>query len=193
MGRSKALLPCGPPNADTFVHRVISSMRAGGLDDVLVIGRPDDAELIAAVEQPGVAARFLANPDHDRGQLTSIVAGLNAVDHPGVSGLLVMPVDMPLVRPETFEQVLAAFAAHPASIVRAVCGGRHGHPVIFDRGSFRALRNADTAVGAKAVLLAHADRILDLEVDDEGVLRDVDSPQDYAAVFGRALDSGMQS
>ena len=193
MGRSKALLPCSPTPGDTFLNRIIASMRAGGVEDVLVIGRPGDAALIEAVEQPGLAARFIANPDHDRGQLTSIVAGLNAVDHPGVSGLLIMPVDMPLVQPSTFNKVLEAFAAHPSSIVRAVCGGRHGHPVIFDRGSFRALRHADTAVGAKAVLVAHADRILDLEVDDGGVLKDVDSREDYAAVFGRTLDSGVQS
>jgi molybdenum cofactor cytidylyltransferase len=175
------------------LNRIISSMRAGGVEDVLVIGRPGDAELIEAVEQSGLPARFIANPDHDRGQLTSIVAGLKAVDHPGVSGLLIMPVDMPLVQPSTFNKVLHAFAAHPTSIVRAVCGGRHGHPVIFDRGSFGALRHADTTVGAKAVLVAHADRILDLEVDDGGVLKDVDSREDYAAVFGRTLDAGVQS
>ena len=193
MGRSKALLPCGPAPADTFLSRIVASMRAGGVEDVLVIGRPNDTELIEAVEQPGVAARFIANPDHDRGQVTSIVAGVNAVDRPGVGGLLIMPVDMPLVRPSTFREVLEAFAAHPSFIVRAVCGGRHGHPVIFDRGSFEALRQADVAVGAKAVLLAQADRVLDLDVNDAGVLKDIDSREDYAAVFGRTLDSGMPS
>ena len=193
MGRSKALLPCSQVPGDTFLNRIISSMRAGGIEDVLIVGRPDDAELIAAVEQSSAPARFVVNPDHERGQLTSIVAGINAVDRPGIGGLLVMPVDMPLVLPSTFRDVLATFAAHPSSIVRAVCGGRHGHPVIFDRGSFEALRRADVAVGAKAVLLAHADRVLNLELDDGGVLKDVDSREDYRAVFGRALDAGVQS
>ena len=159
-----------------------------------MIGRPNDSELIEAVEQPSVAARFIANPDHDRGQVTSIVAGVNAVDRPGVRGVLVMPVDMPLVRPSTFREVLEAFAAHPSFIVRAVCAGRHGHPVIFDRGSlFEALRQAEVTVGAKAVLLTRADRILDLDATDAGVLKDIDSRGDYAAVFGRTLDSGMPS
>jgi CTP:molybdopterin cytidylyltransferase MocA len=193
MGRSKAFLPCSPAPGDTFLRRIIESMRAGGLEDVLVVGRPDDAQLIEAIEQPTTAARFIANPDHERGQLTSIVAGVNAVDHPGVRGVLIMPVDMPLVQPSTFRAVLRMFSLHPSSIVRAVCGGRHGHPVIFDRGSFGALRHADVAVGAKAVLADHRHRILDLETDDAGVLKDVDSREDYSALFGRTLDTSVQS
>ena len=50
-----------------------------------------------------------------------------------------------------------------------------------------------STVGAKAVLLAQADRVLDLDVNDAGVLKDIDSREDYAAVFGRTLDSGMPS
>jgi molybdenum cofactor cytidylyltransferase len=185
MGRSKAFLPCGA-GQDTFLHRIVASLREGGVEDILVVGRPDDVELIDAVQLLAVPVRFVPNPNHERGQLTSIVAGVNAIDRPGVGGLLVMPVDMPLVRPETFAAVLHASAAHPSAIVRAVCGGRHGHPVIFDRGSFDPLRRAHPSVGAKAVLHACADRVLDIEVPDDGVLKDVDSLDDYVAVFGQA-------
>jgi CTP:molybdopterin cytidylyltransferase MocA len=163
-------------------------MRAGGLQDILVVGRPDDAELRDAVGRAAGPVRFVANPDHDLGQLTSIVAAVNAVDRPGVRGVLVMPVDMPLVRPETFAAVLHTFARHPAAIVRAVCGERHGHPVIFDRESFGPLRRADRSVGAKAVLQACADRVLDVNVPDPGVFTDVDSVEDYVALFGRRPD-----
>ena len=186
MGRSKALLSCGPPGSETFVHRIIGAMREGGVEDILVIGRPDDESLIEAVLRPDVPARFVPNPDHDRGQLTSIVTAVNAVDHPGVRGVLIVPVDMPLVRPETFAALISVCRQHPASIVRATFKGRHGHPVIFDRGSFDALRRADASSGAKDVLHAHPDRVLDVEVADEGVLKDVDSVEDYVAIFGRA-------
>jgi molybdenum cofactor cytidylyltransferase len=185
MGRSKALLPCGPPGSDTFLRRIIRSMHDGGIEDILVIGRPDDASLMEAVLRPDVPARFVPNPDHDRGQLTSIVAAVNAVDHPGVRGLLIIPVDMPLVRSETFTALLRACAERPDTIVRATFQGRHGHPVIFDRGSFDALRHAQPIAGAKEVLHARPDRVLDVDVADEGVLKDVDSVEDYVAIFGR--------
>lgn len=183
MGRSKALLPCGSDTVDTFLARILSAMRAGGVEDILVVGRPDDADLQDAVAQADLPVRFVANRDHERGQLTSIVAAVNAIDCPGVRGLLVMPVDMPLVQPATFAAVLRASAEHPGVIVRAVCGGRHGHPVIFDRGCFDALRRTDPALGAKVVL--HANRVLDVDVPDTGVLKDVDSVEDYVALFGR--------
>jgi CTP:molybdopterin cytidylyltransferase MocA len=189
MGRSKALLRCGPSRRDTFLDRIVAAMREGGVDDVLVIGRPDDRDLIDAVLQPAISARFVANPNHERGQITSIVCALNAIDHPGVGGLLVIPVDMPLVKAQTFAAVLQAAAAHPRTIVRAAHRGRHGHPVVFDRGSFDALRHADPATGAKAVLRDRADRMVNVEVSDAGVLTDIDTVEDYVAAFGRPPDS----
>jgi molybdenum cofactor cytidylyltransferase len=189
MGHPKALLPFGPTDSTTFVARVIRSMHEGGIEDILVVGRPEDDDLVGAVLKEAVSARFVPNPHHHLGQLTSIVAAVNAVDHPGVRGLLVIPVDMPLVRPATYATLLAEAARHPSSIVRATSGGRHGHPVVFDRATFDALRRADPALGAKSVLQANLDRVLDVELADEGVLKDVDSVDDYVAVFGAWPDS----
>ncbi len=68
-----------------------------------------------------------------------------------------------------------------APVLRAVHLGRHGHPVVFKRAIFDALRHADPAVGAKAVL--HAAAVEDVEVDDPGVVDDVDTPDDYARLI----------
>ena len=184
MGRPKALLPYGPLGQVSFLQRIVGSMAAGGLSDILVIGRPDDRDLLNAVLALSTPARFIPNPHHDKGQSTSIVAAINAVDHPGVRGLLVMPVDIPLVRVETFERLLEAFSKAPTSIVRPTYRGRHGHPVIFDRSSFDPLRRADPGVGAKVVLQSDAERVFNVDVQDEGVLIDIDSIEEYITVFG---------
>lgn len=180
MGRAKALLAFGT-NGQTFVSHLVESLRAGGIEDVLVIGRAGDDALEVEVTRCG--ARLVENPDADRGQLSSLLAGLNAADRPGVRGVLVMPVDIPLVRSGTIARIRTAFLEGTAPIVRAVHGGRHGHPVVFGRRVFDALRHADPSVGAKAVLHAHAGAILDVEVDDPAVLRDVDTPEDYREMF----------
>src|SRR5688572_8183549 len=159
MGRPKALLPYGPLGQVSFLQQIVGSMNSAGLSDILVVGRPDDQVLMAAVLALPTQARFIPNPDHAKGQLTSIVAAINAVDHPGVRGVLVMPVDIPLVRAETFDRLLQSFMKSPTSIVRPVRRGRHGHPVIFDRSSFDPLRRADAAVGAKAVLQSRTERV----------------------------------
>jgi molybdenum cofactor cytidylyltransferase len=189
MGRSKALLPFGSSAGVSFLQHILDSMNQGGVADILVVGRPEDQELIGAVLQSRVPARFIANPNHVHGQLTSIVAAVNAVDRPGVRGLLVTPVDMPLIHAETFAALLRAASEHSSAIVRAMCAGRHGHPVIFDRSSFDALRHADPSVGAKSVLQLNRGRVREVKVPDEGVLKDIDSLEDYVSIFGRPPES----
>src|SRR5688500_11919423 len=93
MGRPKALLPCAPGAQGTFVGRIVAAMQAAGVRGPLVVGRPDDQDL-AEVVSTLRPARFVSNPSHDRGQLTSIVAALDALEGFDLEGLLVMPVDM---------------------------------------------------------------------------------------------------
>jgi len=189
MGRAKPLLPCGP-DGESFVRRLARALCEGGVPHVLVVGRPEDHALRDEVAALPVPARFVENPGADAGQLSSVLAGLDAADVPGTRGLLVTPVDAPLVTAGTVAALLAAFASTGAPIVRAVYRGTHGHPVVFSRDVFDSLRRADPNVGAKAVLRAHEGAIRNVEVDDAGVVADVDTPDDYRALFGRGPGAG---
>jgi molybdenum cofactor cytidylyltransferase len=186
MGRSKALLPCGP-SGESFVSRLAQALHEGGLDEVLVVGRVDDDGLRREVDALPVRARYVENPNADGGQLTSVLAGLDVADRPGVTGLLVTPVDAPMIAPATISALIETFRTAHAPIGRAVHNGRHGHPVIFARALFHELRHADPSVGARAVVRAHGDRVIEVEVDDPGVLGDVDTPDDYERQIGRRL------
>lgn len=190
MGRPKALLPLGA-SGSTFVARVVETILQGGAADALVVGRPDDTDLRAELDRLVHPVRFVPNPHADAGQLSSLIAGLNAADHPGTSGMLVTLVDLPLITPRTVKTLLEAFTSSGAPIVRAVHGGRHGHPVIFGRAVFHELRHADPASGAKSVVRHRAPDVLDVEVDDAGVLFDVDVPEDYDRI--RRLEPGATS
>lgn len=181
MGRSKGLLPCGD-SGPTFVAGVLLALREGGVEDAIVVGRAGDESLRREVETHG--GRFVENPRPDDGQLSSLLAGLNVADRPGVRGVIVTPVDVPMIASRTVAALLDAFNTAPAPVVRAVHRGRHGHPVIFSRTVFGDLRRADPSVGARGVVHAHASAVIDVEVDDPAVLVDVDTPEDYARLFG---------
>jgi CTP:molybdopterin cytidylyltransferase MocA len=173
MGRPKALLET---EGRTFVRRILETLRDGGVTDAVVVVRPEAIDVrseIAAVR----FGRTVDNPDPDRGQLSSLLTGLDAVDRPGVSAVLVTLVDVPLVKPSSIAVLLARAASARAPILRVAHDGRHGHPVIFTRQVFAALRAADPATGAKAVMRAF--EVENVEVGDAGVLRDVDTPGDY--------------
>jgi molybdenum cofactor cytidylyltransferase len=183
MGRSKALLPVGPGGL-TFVRTLATTLHRAGVEDILVVGRPDDTRLQSEVATLGARVRYVANHRAREGQISSIVAAIDVVDHPGVGGLLVIPVDQPLIEAATVTALLSAFARARPPIARPRHQARHGHPVIFAPALFDALRHADPSQGARVVVRAHAAAALDVEVPDPHVLTDIDDPDAYRRVFG---------
>ena len=177
MGEPKALLSI---DGRTFVRRILDTLRDAGIDECVVVVRPDADALEREVSRAGYG-RAIVNTDPTRGQLSSLVTGLDAIDHPRVVAALVTLVDVPLVPAAAVRALLARVPQASAPILRATCDGRHGHPVIFKRELFDALRAADPSSGAKAVLRTHT--IEDVEVGDPGVVEDVDTPDDYRRVI----------
>ena len=178
-GEPKALAASGQR---TFISQILKALADAGVAPRVVVVRAGDEALLAELARADVAARAVVNPDPERGQLSSLLAGLDAVDEPHVTGVIVMLVDMPLVTAATIRRLIDAASASAALVIRASYGGRPGHPVVFRRAAFDALRRADLAVGAKAVV--HALPTEDLPVADRGVVEDVDTPADYERLFG---------
>lgn len=182
MGRPKALLPF--PSGRSFVSELIASLRDGGLARIAVVGRRDDDDLSREIVPTSVPVDYVVNPDPDRGQLSSLVVGVEyAVAH-AAAGALVVPVDMPLIQSSTIATALEAFHRSALPVLRMTHGGRHGHPVIFRASVFDTLRLADPSVGARAVMREDPSRVQNVEVDDPGVLRDFDWPAEYRQTFG---------
>jgi molybdenum cofactor cytidylyltransferase len=184
MGRPKALLLCLPEH-ETFVSRIVRTLRAGGVPKVAIVARQDDDLLHAHVEGLVPPPVLLVNPDPARGQLSSLIVGVDFAEADGADAIVVMPVDIPQVRPDSIAALLAASRTDAAPILRVEHAGRHGHPVLFRRAVFDQLRTADPNVGAKAVVHAYGERIRNVSVADPGVIRDVDMPEDYLRLFGR--------
>ncbi len=130
--------------------------------------------------------RVVRNDDPARGQLSSLWVGLEAAQRPDLDAVLMTLVDVPMVRPATVRAVIDAWRPERPPIVRPAIGERHGHPVLFDRAVFDELRRAPLDAGAKAVVHAHQNEIVNVAVDDEGCLIDIDTPHDYAAFVERS-------
>jgi molybdenum cofactor cytidylyltransferase len=133
--------------------------------------------------------QVVEHPGWEQGQLSSLLAGLRAIDDPQLEAALVTLVDVPMVSAATVTEVMAAWRRTRAPIVRPADGARHGHPVIFDRSVFADLRSADPSVGAKAVFATHKDRVLNVEVKDPGAFEDIDTPGEYEKLRVKELKS----
>ena len=183
MGRVKATLPLPP--TDTFITRIIRTLLDSDVDDIVAVLGHEAAAVAESIVNSGLPARVVVNDAYETGQFSSLLAGLNAIDRPGVRGMLFTLVDVPLVSPETVRAVIARYRGTGAPVVRAVRGDEHGHPVLIDRSLFAQLRAADRGAGAKPVVRAHASSAGDVVVDDPGAFLDIDTPQDYERVVDR--------
>jgi len=197
MGQAKAALPVGT-TGETVVARVVRTLLTAGLPSVTVVAGAHIDAVRVAMPAFEPRARVVEHLGWAQGQLSSLLAGLAAVDDPQLEAVLVTLVDVPLVRPASVATLIHAWRETRAPIVRPVdpstslrtgpstalrtSAARHGHPVVFDRAVFDDLRQADPNVGAKAVFATHASRRLDVPIADDGAYEDVDTPADYLRV-----------
>lgn len=194
MGRLKALLPldAGAPFADTFLTHILRTFHRAGVSEVIVVVGHEAETVEASVTSRGLTPRFVRNPDYREGQLSSLLAGVDAADALGAEALLLTLVDVPLVTADTVERVVARYAETGAPIVRPVAkengirGARHGHPVLIARTLFNEIRAASPETGAKPVVRRHVSAQGSVDVDDEGAFIDVDTPEDYQRLLRRS-------
>ena len=180
MGQPKALLAV---EGETFIARIARVVREAGVAPVVVVtGVHHDA--IAPVLDGGVLV--VRNTDPDADQLSSLRTGLRliAADE-RIDGILVALVDHPLIDVGVVRALCAAARSSGAPVVRPVCDGRHGHPVIFSRETFDLILHGHLPDGAKGVLRACAAREVLVPTSHGGVLVDVDTPEDYARLRDR--------
>jgi len=172
-GGPKLLAPvAGVP----LIERTVRSLLEAGVARVAVVVAPDSAVRAAGDRLPVLAdprVTIVVNPDPDRGMLSSIQAGLAAVDGEPV---LVLPGDMPFVRPATIVRVLDAARASGV-VVSPRCDGRRGHPVALTAKAAASVLAASAIDLSDALTPFKGDR-LELDVDDPGIHRDVDRPAD---------------
>lgn len=195
-GRPKALLAFD--ERDSFVTRIVRTFADAGVSDiVVVVGHEADA-VTAAVQVSGLPARCIFNAAYVSGQLSSMIAGLDAVEsrmgvrdvthstgtlNPDRADAVVLAlVDAPAFAASTVKALIARFEVSRLPVVRAVRGDEHGHPVLLARQLFDPIRHADPSRGAKPIVRAHASAAGDVAVDDAGAFVDVDTPERYQAL-----------
>lgn len=169
MGRPKALL--ATPEGETFLHRVVRIMSAH-CDPIIVVVAPGCESWLA-----GTATRIAVNPDPDRGMLSSLQCGLESLD-PQVEHVVFTPMDLPTLGEDTVAAV--ARAAGQAEVVIPRYKADRGHPVAISRAVACELLALDPlTANPKDVLRRDDARVLFLDLDDPGAVRDIDEPKDY--------------
>jgi molybdenum cofactor cytidylyltransferase len=153
-------------------ERFVASGGSGSKLQALLAGRPVIEHTLAAVRASGLP--FHVEGRGHPGMGDSIAAAVRAT--PDAAGWLVLPADLPLVSPDSLRAVAAALAQ--ASVVLPMHRGTRGHPVGFAREHGPALQALQGAEGAAAIV--RAAQPMKLELEDEGIVTDIDTLADLA-------------
>jgi molybdenum cofactor cytidylyltransferase len=161
---------------EPLLDRTIRSLLEGGVGEVIVVvGADARAELerdVNALNDPRV--RAVENPDPSRGMFSSIQEGARTAQG---DVLLVMPGDMPFVQPATVRQVLDVWELKHG-IVSPRYNGKRGHPVAMPLALRDEIAATDPTSNLHEVIKKHLDERTDVDIDDAGIVRDVDRPED---------------
>ena len=176
MGTPKPLLPIqGRP----AVIRCLESLRDSGVADIVLVVSPEGGDIVKAAS--GFAVRVAVNEQPGSDMAASVKAGLVSIDR-DATGVLICLCDHPLVRPESLESILSAHTQKPDAIIIPLYNGRKGHPTLFPRFVLEDLGKVATL---RDVIDRHRAAIFTLDVDDEGVILDMDTPEDYRRIVNR--------
>ena len=174
MGRPKALLRF---RGSCFLTHILKEAASSRLTDVkVVLGH--DAQAILQ-ELPEIEPRTIFNRQYGRGQLSSLQCGLEHFRSHSLDGVMVFLIDHPMIHHRLINRLLDAFSENDSPIVIPSFSRRRGHPMIFGADVFGELLSEPLEEGAVSVVRKHEHQILHLEVDDPGVLVDIDTPEAY--------------
>jgi molybdenum cofactor cytidylyltransferase len=190
MGQPKALLDCDA--ASCFLERILGQYAALAVPSVVVLGAHRE-RIQARVNLASVRRVF--NPRIEDGPLSSLRRGLREVPEE-CSGVIVHPVDHPLVALSTLQVLITEHSGsgvEESSILVPESAGQPGHPTLFPAWAFVSLREGPLEAGARWVLERWPDRVRRVPVDDPGVLRNIDSPEDYQAWVSPGDREGKRS
>jgi len=178
MGSPKALLDL---RGETFLDRLIAMFHDHCSAVVAVLGHEADA--VRSGIRRADWAHLAINPDYPAGQLGSLQCGLRALPS-GVDGVIFTPVDYPNVAAATVGILAASFAREDFSVVVPRYRGRHGHPVGFRSGLISEFLALAPESQARDIIHRHAGRTCYVDVEDPGILDDIDDPEAYARLLG---------
>lgn len=176
MGQPKQLLRIG---RCTVLECVLEDVRRADIGEIVLVLGCEAARIQREIPTPAFGGvRIVLNPEYEQGMASSLRVGIAAVSEAASAALIVLG-DQPFVRPETIRRIAEAGRGAESEIVVPVFHGKRGNPVRIGRVLFAEVAALKGDTGCRALFATHEDTMKQIAVKDEGILRDLDSPDDY--------------
>jgi molybdenum cofactor cytidylyltransferase len=131
------------------------------------------------------SAAVVVNPEWQRGQLSSVQAAVRSLPAGGTDGILLCLVDHPLITATLVGELVEKFYASGKLIVLPTFKAKRGHPVIFSSRLYEELLNAPPETGARSVVWAHSEEVLEVPTFEQGVVLNLNDPEALRGALGK--------
>jgi molybdenum cofactor cytidylyltransferase len=176
MGQAKQLLPLG---SSTVLAQTLEHVRAAAVDEVVLVLGSSAEPIRHQLSQTLLAGvKVVVNHSYEQGMATSLRAGLSALNPQSAAALIILG-DQPFTLPQTLDRIIQAYRDSGAQIVIPTHQGKRGNPVLLDRSLFSEATALEGDVGCRAIFGNHLEGIVNVEVEDMGILLDIDDREDY--------------
>lgn len=173
MGSQKLLLPFGQ---STIIETVVDNVLNSSIDHVMVVLGASQREVQDILGNKAV--QFCYNKEHEKGMLSSVICGVGALPDDSESALIFLG-DQPGIPPSVTNAVIDAYSEELFGIVIPVHNYRRGHPLLVDMKYRKEIEHLDLEEGLKSLRHHFPEDVLEVEVDEPGILVDIDTPADY--------------
>jgi molybdenum cofactor cytidylyltransferase len=183
---NKLLLPLGD---STVLQQTLASALASEVDEVWVVTGHESRQVEAVLQSMG--GHIVYNPLYEKGMTSSIQAGVR-VSGTNTGAYLICPGDMPYLKPEHINLLIRHFNSKNGQpcILAPVHNGKRGHPVLFSKHFRDEILAHDDPDGCKGIIQRHAGQLMLVEVENEGILNDIDTPEAYIAALNKKDQDG---
>ncbi len=173
MKEQKLLLPYkGKP----MIRTVVDTIAQSRIQEIMVVLGADHEKIEKALE--GSAATFCTNENYRKGMLSSIQAGMKSMPEHS-DAFMVFLGDQPMISPAIIDAIINAYSNTQKGIVLPVFEKRRGHPVLIDKKYRSHIDTIDPNVGLRDLIWKFPDDITEVSMEDEGIIRDIDTREDY--------------
>lgn len=178
MGAFKPLLPLG---GTTVIERSVSVFKSAGIRDITVVVGHRAEELMSVLKPMHV--NIALNHNYADGMFSSVKAGVESINST-VEAFFLLPGDIPLIKQNTLAEILKVYD-NRAGIIYPCLDGQRGHPPLISTRYKDMILSYNETGGLRALLQQYEPDARDVEVTDQGILMDMDTPADYQQVLER--------
>lgn len=179
MGQNKLLMSC---DGDTIIGRTLDNLMASQAAEIVVVLGSRAQDITQAIGQRDVA--LVLNPNYARGMSTSLITGLGMVSQQA-RFVMVALADQPFIATRTYDGLIEAALNTDKGLIAPVFRKKRGNPILIHAGYFPEIMRFSGDVGGRELLAQYPEDVLEVKVTDEGVVINVNTPEEYARHVAR--------